>query len=631
MAEERAQRRLAAILAADVVGYSRLMQADEAGTLAALKTRRREVLQPAVARHRGRIVKLMGDGVLIEFASAVDAVECAVALQEAMDATNVGLPEDRRIVLRIGINLGDVMVEGSDLYGDGVNVAARLEPLAEPGGIVVSDIVHGQVRSKIPHQFADLGEQSLKNIAGPVRIFRVTGTPVAPVVEVKSTSTSDKPSIAVLPFANMSGDPEQEYFSDGVTEDIITDLSQVSNLFVVARNTVFTLKGKPVEVVEAARKLGVGFVLEGSIRKAGQRVRITAQLIDGRTGGHLWAKRYDRDLEDIFALQDEISESVVEALKIKLLPQERSSITARSTTNAEAYECYLRGRATLHETWTDRAKIKLARKMFERAAEIDPGYAKAYAGMADCDTFLWTCGDLEVSFEEMLANSSKALRLAPHLAEAHASKGLALYISGHPKQAVESFEHAITLDPDLWAAHYLYAFSCRDTGQFEKAVLLYGRAAELNPGDWGSQSMLAEVYAALDRPELSKMAARKAMVRFETALVANPDHAAALALGAACLVSLGEEAENAKAEEWAKRAIMLEPEGYDIRYNVACVQAVLGNLDAALENLEYIYSHVPRARGWLLGEVKHDSQLASLRGRADFQGLVSRLEAESTE
>src|SRR4029077_1339850 len=211
---------------------------------------------------------------------------------------------------------------------------------------------------------------------------------------------------------------------------------------------------------------------------------------DGRTGGHLWAKRYDRDLEEIFALQDEISESVVEALKIKLLPQELSSITARSTTSAEAYECYLRGRATLHETWTDRAKIKLARKMFERAAEIDPGYAKAYAGMADCDTFLWTCGDLEVSFEEMLANSSKALRLAPPLAEAHASKGLALYISGHPKQAVESFEHAITLDPDLWGAHYLYAFSCRDTGQFEKAVLLYGRAAELNPGDWGSQSML---------------------------------------------------------------------------------------------------------------------------------------------
>jgi adenylate cyclase len=450
-------------------------------------------------------------------------------------------------------------------------------------------------------------------------------------VTVGARVPQSKPSILVLPFTNMSGDPEQEYFSDGITEDIITDLSRVSALSVVARNTAFTFKGRPVNIVETAEKVRVQYVLEGSVRKAGGRVRTTVQLTDSATGDHVWVDRYDREFGDIFALQDDITKSVVAALKIKLLPQELSSITTRSTTNAEAYECYLRGRATLHETWTDRAKIKLARKMFERAVEIDPGYAKAYAGIADCDTFLWICGDLDVSFEEMLANSSKALGLAPHLAEAHASKGLALYMSGHPKQAIESFELAITLDPDLWVAHNLYAFSCRDTGQFEKAALLYGRAAELNPRDWGSQSMLVEAYTVLGRSELSKMAARKAMVRFETALVENPEHAEALAQGAACLVFFGEKAENAKAEKWAKRAIMIEPEGYGIRYNVACVHAVLGNLDAALENLEYIYSHVPRARGWLLGEVRHDTQLAALRGRADFQALVSRLEAESTE
>jgi adenylate cyclase len=272
--------------------------------------------------------------------------------------------------------------------------------------------------------------------------------------------------------------------------------------------------------------------------------------------------------------------------------------------------------------------LKLARNIFERAVEMDPEYAKAYAGIADCDAFLWVCGDLDVSSEEMLANSSKALRLAPDLAEAHASKGLALYLSGHPDEAIGSFEHAITLDPDLWMAHSHYAFSCRDTGRFEKAALLYGRAAELNPRDWGSQSMLAEVHAALGQPELCKLAARKAVVRFETALVQSPDNAEALAQGAATLVYLGE---NTKAEEWANRAIVLAPESWGIRYNVACVHAVLGKPDAALENLEYIYSQVPRVRGWLLGEVRHDTQLASLRDRRDFQALLGRLEAATAD
>jgi adenylate cyclase len=449
------------------------------------------------------------------------------------------------------------------------------------------------VRNKVKATFDDLGAQTLKNIAEPIRAFRVTSTStvagtVAPAL--------GKPSIAVLPFTNMSGDPEQEYFSDGITEDIITDLSQISALFVVAQNSAFTFKGKAVEVIEAARKLNVRYVLEGSIRRAGNRIRITSQLIDGSTGGHLWAERHDRDFGDIFALQDEISKSVVGTLKIKLLPKELTAITTRSTTNAEACECYLQGRATLHETWSNRAMVKSARNIFERAAEMDPEYAKAYAGIADCDTLLWVCGDLDVSSEEMLANSSKALRLAPDLAEAHASKGLALFLSGHPNEAIESFEHAITLDPDLWVAHMAYAFSCRDTGRFDKAALLYGRAAELNPRDWLSQSMLAEVYTALGQPELSELAARKAVVRFDTALVQHPDNADALAQGAATLVFLGE---NAKAEEWARRAIVLAPEGLGIRYNVACVHAVLGKPEIAIENLEYIYSHAPRARGWL--------------------------------
>ena len=283
MPDERAQRRLAAILAADVVGYSRLMQLDEAGTLAALKTRRADVLKPAVAKHRGRIVKFMGDGVLVEFASAVDAVECAVQLQQGMESANADLPEDRRIRLRIGVNLGDVIVEGSDLYGDGVNIAARLEALADPGSVIVSRTVFNHVRGKVKLGFDDLGEQQLKNIAEPMRIYRLQ--PHGEAVMTRPTLTlPDKPSIAVLSFENMSGDPEQEYFADGIVDDIITALSRFRNVFVIARNSSFTYKGRSVEVKQVGRELGVRYVLEGSVRKVGDRLRIIGQLIDASNG-----------------------------------------------------------------------------------------------------------------------------------------------------------------------------------------------------------------------------------------------------------------------------------------------------------------------------------------------------------
>jgi adenylate cyclase len=303
MAEERTQRRLAAILAADVVGYSRLMEQDEAGTLATLKSRRSEILQPLVSKHHGRIVKLMGDGALVEFGSAVNAVACGVELQAAMDMANAHVGEDRRIVLRIGINLGDVMVEGSDLYGDGVNIAARLEALVEPGVVYVSQTVFNHVRGKVSLEFENLDERSLKNIAEPVQVYKVSGV-VADTVAPRKSAQPSQTSVAVLPFANLSGDVEQEYFSDGITEDIITDLSKVSTLHVLSRNTVFTFKGKPVEVTKIGKQLNVTHVVEGSVRKAGGRVRITAQLIDANNDSHIWAERYDRDLNDVFALQD---------------------------------------------------------------------------------------------------------------------------------------------------------------------------------------------------------------------------------------------------------------------------------------------------------------------------------------
>ena len=325
------ERRLSAILAADVVGYSRLMGANEVGTLTSLKNHRSELIDPTIAEHQGRIVKLTGDGMLVEFSSVVNAVECAAEIQRDMRVRNADVAEDRRIEFRIGVNLGDVIVDDDDLYGDGVNVAARLESVAKPGGVAVSSSVRENVGNKLDLIFEDMGDQELKNIDCPVRAYNVVlgDAPARSKGDSghqNGTNDADKPSIAVLPFINMSGDPEQEYFSDGITEDIITDLSKVSGLFVVGRNTSFTYKGKAVQLQEAAAELGVKFLLEGSVRKAGDRVRVNGQLIDGTTGGHLWADRYDRNLTDIFAIQDEITQAIVDQLKIRLLPKEKKAI-----------------------------------------------------------------------------------------------------------------------------------------------------------------------------------------------------------------------------------------------------------------------------------------------------------------
>ena len=386
MAEERAQRRLAAILAVDVVGYSRLMERDETGTLATLKSRRREILQPMISKHHGRIIKLMGDGVLVEFGSAVNAVDCAVELQTAMDVANADVAGDRRIVLRAGINLGDVMVEGSDLYGDGVNIAARLESLSEPGGLCISGSVFEQVNGKLPHSFVSLGPQTLKNIDRPIQIYRLAGKdgPGAAVVSAVELPLPDKPSIVVLPFVNMSADAEQSYFVDGLTEDLITDLSKVPELFVIARNSSFAYKGRSIDTRQIARELGVKYVLEGSARRVADRVRINAQLIDAAAGGHIWADRFDRDLADIFAAQDEVIGKIVEALVGKLTA---ANLKERyRPANLEAYDLCLRGRAEwAHSTEAGVAAIPL----FERAIALDPNYADAYRWLAISQNQAW--------------------------------------------------------------------------------------------------------------------------------------------------------------------------------------------------------------------------------------------------
>src|SRR6476646_7194890 len=316
------ERRLTAILAADVVGYSRLMTIDEAGTLAALTSLRKNLVNPKISEHNGRIVKLTGDGMLIEFPSVVSAVACAVDIQSAMRTRNA-TETAARIEFRIGVNLGDIIVEDGDIFGDGVNVAARLESIAPVGGIAVSQSVRDHVGKRLDLAFEDMGERRLKNIDAPIRVYSISVD--RPSIDAAASAGQERPSIAVLPFVNMSGDPEQEYFSDGITEDIITDLSKVSGLFVVGRNTSFTYKGKSIQLQQVAAELGVKFLLEGSVRKSGNRVRVTGQLIDGRTGGHVWADRYDRDLDDIFAIQDEITQAIVSQLKVHLLPQEKEA------------------------------------------------------------------------------------------------------------------------------------------------------------------------------------------------------------------------------------------------------------------------------------------------------------------
>ncbi|TIQ33112.1 MAG: tetratricopeptide repeat protein [Mesorhizobium sp.] len=476
---ERVQRRLAAILAIDVVGYSRLTERDEVGTLATLKSRRREIVQPMISKHHGRIIKLIGDGALIEFGSAVDAVDCAVELQKAMDTANADVAEDRRIVLRAGINLGDVMVEGGDLYGDGVNVAARLESLSEPGGLCISGSVFEQINGKLPHSFVSLGPQSLKNIDRPIQTYKLVGHDgAAAVVSAIELSLPVKPSIVVLPFVNMSADAEQAYFVDGLTEDLITDLSKVPELFVIARNSSFAYKGRSVDTRQIARQLGVKYVLEGSARRVADRVRINAQLIDAPAGGHIWADRFDRDLADIFAAQDEVVGKIVEGLAGKLAA---ANLRERyRPTNLEAYDLYLRGRAEWsHSTQAGVAAIPL----FERAIALDPKYADAYRWLAisQCEAWLFRNYPMNPLRQQSMASARKAVELDPDNSGTHWVLAFILLLERQWDESAKEYEISLRLNPndaDAWAN-----FGDLKTyeGRGVEAIACLEKALRLNP------------------------------------------------------------------------------------------------------------------------------------------------------
>ena len=541
MAEERLQRRLAAILSADVVGYSRLMGIDEAGTLARLKAIRRDLIDPAIAAHSGRIVKLMGDGALVEFASAVDAVTCAIEIQRQLPERNTSDSDADPVRFRVGINVGDVIIEGDDILGDGVNVAARIEGIAEPGGISISEDTWRQVQGKIVANFVDAGEQNLKNIARPVRVYRLDlGPKLASASEApRSTSAPpEKPFIAVLAFTNMSGDPEQEYFSDGISEDIITDLSKVSELQVIARNSSFTYKGKPVDVKQVGRELGVRYVLEGSVRKAGNRVRVTGQLIDAESGAYIWADRFDRDLTDIFAVQDELRQEIITALKIKLSEGEKVRLVAGGTKNVDAHDLFLRGRELILGNKRNRESFVQSTACFEDAIKLDPNYAAPYAGLGmaymldyqnhwsdtpdtsldqaerfisesiakdDKDPFAHNVAALiymwKKDYGRWTQEADRALSLSPNYAPALNARGNVYLYSGEPAKAIPYYEQAIRLDPAQQQHRHFLGTAYFVAGNYETAAAVFKERIAMTPNTDLSRAFLASALGHLGRLE----------------------------------------------------------------------------------------------------------------------------------
>jgi TolB-like protein len=584
MAEERTVRRLAAILAADVVGYSRLMGIDEEGTLARLNAHRREFLEPTIAEYRGRIVKRTGDGILIEFSSAVDATRCAIETQRGMARRNADVPADQRIEVRIGIHVGDIIIEEEDIFGDGVNIAARLESIAQPGGICISDDAHRQVRDRMDANFQDCGEHELKNIARPVRVYRLAFAAETPDAQASAVKTSgsrlalpEKPSIAVLPFQNMSGDPEQDYFADGMVDDIITGLSRIKWLFVIARNSTFTYKGRAVDVKQVGRELGVRYVLEGSVRKASDRVRITGQLIDAGSGVHVWAERYDRKSDDIFALQDELTLSVVGAIEPSLRIAEAERVKRKRPDSLDAYDLVLQAQADVYTRMPEPAQKALV--LLERALALDPAYALAHAYAAECHHSIFLRGGMR---EEQRATSVRHAEAAIAYGQDDAlALSFAGFVIGMDKRdrpaAFAAFDAALAISPSSAVTHIQGSIILAFSGDAERAIEWAEHGLRLSPFDpWRSSAFIALAlgYFNLARFEEAAAAARKAVQ-------SSPGFSITHLVLAASLVKLGQIEE---ARSVAARAAQLQSGLRFSRFlaGVNCAPALASSLGEAL-------------------------------------------------
>jgi adenylate cyclase len=503
LATERVKRRLAAVLAADIAGYSRLMGRDEEGTLARLKSLRKTLVDPAIATHRGRIVKTTGDGVLVEFASAVDAVRSAIEVQRGMSERIADASQDKRIEFRIGIHVGDIIVDDGDIFGDGVNIAARLETIAEPGGICMSDDAYRQIRGKIDMPIEDIGSQTLKNIAEPMRVWRMkigeaatgSGQPPAPVKPYQVPPLRGKPSVAVLPFRNRSGDAEQEYFADGIAEDVLTTLSKIQELMVIARNSSFAFKGQTKDIRELGRILGARYILEGSVRKTGNRVRLTAQLIDSLDGSHMWADRFDGGLDDVFDLQDRITQDIVAALEVKLTLGEQVRVWQKRSGSPLVYEYMLKGRA-LYVRFSKPTHAQ-ARDQLKRALEINPRFAPALyllsLTLTDQARFGWE-KDRAATFEAALDCADRALAADPGYGEAYLAIGYVRNFQRRHDEAVTAGEQAVALSPSGSDAYHMAGMYHGYAGNFQTAVRYEEQAQQLSPLE-RNESMVDEARA----------------------------------------------------------------------------------------------------------------------------------------
>jgi adenylate cyclase len=538
LSSERVERRLTAILAADVVGFSRLMGADEEGTLAQLKTLRKTLVDLKIVEHRGRIVKTSGDGMLVEFASAVDAARCAIEVQNGMAGQNADVPQEKRIEFRIGIHVGDIIIDDSDIFGDGVNIAARLEGIAAPGGISVSRAVHDQVRDRIEATFDDKGEIALKNIARPVQVFALNGAKISPAKSPPGSTPAlalpDKPSIAVLPFQNMSGDPEQEYFADGMVEDIITTLSKFKSLFVIARNSSFAYKGRPIDIKQAGRELGVRYILEGSVRKAANRLRITGQLIDAISGAHLWAERYDRQLSDVFELQDEITRSVVSAIEPSLMQAEITRARAKPPDTLAAYDFYLRALPEFHSFTKD--GFTRSRELLAEALQRDPAFSEAWAALADCTSRMAIAGwlDWDQATEQGCHAARKAIESDPDNGIGLSIASLTLAMLGRKlEEAAEIADRALQLHPNSSSVCTNCGWVLIYTSQYDKAIALLEagrRMSPIDPRNYLNMNATATAYLFSKDFENSLLWSDRVLTKWDSHPVALQNKAAALSL-----------------------------------------------------------------------------------------------------
>jgi adenylate cyclase len=605
-------RKLAAIMFTDIKGYTSLMSKDEQKAMQLLQ-KNRGIQTTLAEKHNGEYLKEMGDGTLLCFQSALDAVHCALEIQQ----TSKDISD---LKLRIGIHLGDILFKEGDVFGEGVNVASRIEPLAEIGGVCISDQVYQLIRNQKGIEAVFIGEKSLKNVNHPVRVYTIANQNQSG--ESRHATMIDhiepeRKSIAVLPFTNMSTDIEPEYFCDGIAEDILNDLTSLEDLHVVARTSSFAFKGQNLDIREIGMKLGAQTIVEGSVRKAGNRLRISAQLINVSDGYHLWSERYDREMEDVFAIQDEIAKSIVQALEAKLSMREKRALDKIQTQDVEAYDFYMRGRMYFHKIHF--GKLHLAIQMFQKAIQKDKKYALAYAGLADSYSFMYMWFDSRQEILEFALQASEmALELDSELAEAYTSRGLALTQNAEFDKAESEFETAITLNPKSYNAYYQYARTCKAQGKLERTIELFKKASEIRPEDYEAPLFLSDSYRDLNLKDEAKNANERALYLVRKHLELNPEDTRALYLGAGVLVKAGE---NEEALEWVEKALKIDPEEMGVLYNAACIYSLLGKHKKALDTFEKRIDAGHVSKEW----IAHDSDFDPIRNHPRFQKALKKI------